>query len=417
MWMNADGRQMVDAGPPARVYTAGRRAYPPPQETAMRRLAACCLAPLLAAVGASAALAQDPPPPAPQVAPAAPVAVASVPSPEQVLAIPAPLRQMLQTRVIARHSSREQRLQALAEMIFGAQALDLQYDPTATYTLTEIWQKRQANCLAFTLLFATLAREAGIQARVQEVDRVVSWYQDQEQGVVYSVGHVNVGIMVDGRGGTVDLDRNILYDRRGPHPISLDRALAHFYNNRGAERMTAGDKVGARAFFTAALARAPDFAPTWNNLGVLDSRDGDLAGARAALENALRLDDREDSALINASVLYRRLGLVTQAQALEQRLKAVQRDDPFAQYMAGAAAERNGDLATAIRYYRRAVQLYDNAHQFHFGLARAYFLSGQLARADRELTRARSLGGSVNQQRYQAKLDGLSRLRTQQARR
>jgi len=95
----------------------------------------------------------------------------------------------------------------------------------------------------------------------------------------------------------------------------------------------------------------------------------------------------------------------------------VQRNDPFAQYMAGAAAERSGDLALAIRYYRRAVQLYDNAHQFHFGLARAYFLSGQLARADRELTRARALGGNSNQQRYQAKLDGLSRLRTQQARR
>lgn len=408
---------MVDTGLPTQVYTARRRGCPPLQGTAMRRLAACCLALLLAATGASSALAQDPPPPAPYMAPAAPVAVASVPTPEQVLAIPPPLRQMLQARVIAHHSSREQRLQALAEMIFGAQALDLQYDPNATYTLSEIWQKRQANCLAFTLLFATLAREAGIQASVQEVDRVVSWYQDQDQGVVYSVGHVNVGVVVNGRSGTVDLDRNILYDRRGPHAITLDRALAHFYNNRGAERMTAGDTAGARDFFNAALARAPDFAPAWNNLGVLDSRQGDLAGARASLEKALQLDAREDSALVNASVLYRSLGLVTQAQALEQRLKAVQRDDPFAQYMAGAAAERTGDLALAIHYYRRAVQLYDNAHQFHFGLARAYFLSGQLARADRELTRARALGGNSNQQRYQAKLDGLSRLRTQQARR
>lgn len=383
----------------------------------MRRLAACCLASLLAATGASATLAQDPPPPAPYVAPAAPVAVASVPAPAQVLAVPAPLRQMLRERVIARHSGREQRLQALVEMIFGAQAMDLQYDPNATYTLPEIWQKRQANCLAFTLLFATLAREAGIQARVQEVDRVVSWYQDQNQGVVYSVGHVNVGVQVDGRSGTVDLDRNVLYDRRGPQPISLDRALAHFYNNRGAERMTVGDNVGARAFFDAALVRAPEFAATWNNLGVLDSREGDLAGARAALEKALQLDAREDSALINASVLYRRLGLVAQAQALERRLEVVQRDDPFAQYIAGAAAERSGDLATAIRYYRRAVRLYDSAHQFHFGLARAYFLSGQMARADHELMRARALGGSSNQQRYQAKLDSLARLRTQQARR
>ncbi|HYQ24071.1 transglutaminase domain-containing protein [Stenotrophomonas sp.] len=383
----------------------------------MRRLAACCFASLLAAAGAWAAPAQDPPAPGPYRAPPTPVAVASVPAPGQVLAVPQPLRQMLRERVMARHSGRGQRLQALVEMIFGTQALDLQYDPLATYTLAEIWQTRRANCLAFTLLFATLAREAGIQARVQEVDRVVSWYQDQNQGVVYSVGHVNVGVLVDGRSGTVDLDRNILYDRRGPQPISLDRALAHFYNNRGAERMTVGDTVGARAFFNAALAQAPEFAPTWNNLGVLDSRQGDLAGARAALETSLRLDARGDSALTNASVLYRRLGLVAQAQALERRLKAVQRDDPFAQYMAGASAERSGDLATAIRYYRRAVQLYDSAHQFHFGLARAYFLSGQMARADHELMRARALGGSSNAQRYQAKLDGLARLRTQQARR
>ncbi|WP_422352925.1 tetratricopeptide repeat protein [Stenotrophomonas sp. AR026] len=380
----------------------------------MRRLAACFLAPLLAVAGTPFTQAQEPPPPAAYVAPATPPSVANVPTPEQVLAIPPQLREMLQRQVIARHNAREQRLQALVEMIFGAQALDLQYDPNATYTVSEIWQNRRANCLAFTLLFVTLAREARIQARVQEVDRVVSWYQDQNQGVVYSVGHVNVGVLVEGRNGTVDLDRNILYDRRGPHPISSERALAHFYNNRGAERMAVGDLVGARAFFDAALAQDADFSATWNNLGVLDNRQGNLAGARASLEKALRVDGRQDAALTNASVLYRRLGLPAQALVLEQRLQSVQRADPFVQYMQGAAAERRGDLATAIRYYRRAVQLYDNAHQFHFGLARAYFLSGQVARADRELLRARSLGGTTEQARYQAKLDSLARLRTQQ---
>ncbi len=50
-------------------------------------------------------------------------------------------------------------------MIFGQHGLDLQYDANATYTVSDIWQHRRANCLAFTLLFVTLAREAGIQAR------------------------------------------------------------------------------------------------------------------------------------------------------------------------------------------------------------------------------------------------------------
>lgn len=367
----------------------------------------------LAALVAPSAIAQDRP------GTVAPVVVAgtstpAMPTPQQVFAIPPAMRDMLHTQVINRSYSREQRLQALVEMIFDRHGLDLQYDADATLTVSEIWQQRRANCLAFTLMFVALAREAGIQARVQEVGQVVSWYQDQAQGLVYSVGHVNAGVGFAGRFATVDLDRNVLYDRRGPLPISQARALAHFYNNRGAERMASGDLVGARTFFNAALAQDNSFAATWNNLGVLENRTGDAAAARRALETALRLDGRQDAALTNASALYRKLGMVVQAQALEQRLQSVQREDPFAQYMLGAEAERAGQLDQAIRYYRQAVRLYDTAHQFHFGLARAYFLAGQLKRADRELLRAQELGGAPQQARYQAKLDSLARWRAQQ---
>jgi len=367
----------------------------------------------LAALAAPSAIALNP---AATEAPAvvASTAAATIPTPQQVFAIPPAMRDMLRTQVINRSYSREQRLQALVEMIFDRHGLDLQYDADATLTVSEIWQQRRANCLAFTLMFVALAREAGIQARVQEVGQVVSWYQDQAQGLVYSVGHVNAGVGFAGRFATVDLDRNVLYDRRGPLPISQARALAHFYNNRGAERMASGDLVGARTFFNAALAQDNSFAATWNNLGVLENRTGDAAAARRALETALRLDGRQDAALTNASALYRKLGMVVQAQALEQRLQSVQREDPFAQYMLGAEAERAGQLDQAIRYYRQAVRLYDTAHQFHFGLARAYFLAGQLKRADRELLRAQELGGAPQQARYQAKLDSLARWRAQQ---
>ncbi len=379
----------------------------------MCRFPAVCV--LLSALWVGAAPAQQPTAhsPAASVQQVADQPIA-VPSPQQVLAIPPPLRQMLRSQVTSRWNSREQRLQSLVAMIFSSQGMDLQYDANATYTVSEIWQQRRANCLAFTLMFVTLAREAGIKARVQEVDRVVSWYQDQDQGVVYSVGHVNASVLVDGRNGTVDLDRNVLYDRRGPHPITTERALAHFYNNRGAERLAAHDRTGAQAFFDAALAQDPSFAAAWNNIGVLRSRGGNLAEARRALEIALRLEPGHDSALSNAAALYRQQGLTAQASGLERQLRSAQREDPFVQYMLGAQAERSGDLRRAIYYYRRAVRLYDTAHQFHFGLARAYFLSGQVQRADRELLRAQALGGPPQQARYQAKLDSLARWRAQQ---
>ncbi len=106
--------------------------------------------------------------------------------------------------------------------------------------------------------------------------------------------------------------------------------------------MAEGDLVGARAFFDASVVQDRAFPSVWNNLGVLDNREGNTDAARQALDRALRLDGRQDAALTNASALYRQLGLDAQAKALERRLKSVQREDPFAQYMLGTQAEQAG---------------------------------------------------------------------------
>ncbi len=346
-------------------------------------------------------------------APAVGVDASAAPSPEDVLLIPPALATLLHDRVIARASGREDRLQRLVEMIFDRNGMDLQYDADATYTIAETWQHRRANCLSFTLLFVTLARASGIQARVQEVERVASWYQDA--GALYSIGHVNAGIEVNGRSGTVDLDRNVLYDRQGPRPISDARALAHFYNNRGAAYLESGMVVPARTAFDAALRQDPAFTAALNKLGVLEARQGHLQQARGHYLAALRISPRHAPTLANASALLLRLGDAQQAARLQQRLQNERQGDPFVQYMLGSQAERQGDLPRAIRSYRRAVRLYDSAHQFHFALARAYFLDGQPKQADVQLRRALQLGGAALQPRYQDKLDSLQRWRLRQA--
>jgi len=364
---------------------------------------------LLAPAGAPALAA----PPAPAVAG---TRVQPVPSPEQILAIPAPLQALLQQRVIAPGHSREQRLERLVHLVFDENGMHLAYDPYATHTLAETWETRRANCLSFTLMFVTLARAAGIDARVQEVAQVVTWHQDE--GVIYNVGHVNVGLTLGGRTAVVDLDRNVLYDRYGPRPITGQRALAHFYNNRGAAAMADGDTAQARVYLDAALTMAPSFAAGWNNLGVLDTRSGDLGKARQDYDTALQLQPRHVAALTNASALYRRLGDARHAERLARRLQQVQKTDPFAQFRMGNDAEQRRHYAQAIDYYQRAIRLYGTAHQFHFGLARAYFLAGDSRRASLEMTRARDLSGEgtdVLRATYQAKLDSLQRLRQRTA--
>ena len=337
---------------------------------------------------------------------------AAGPTIEQVMAVPAPLRAEVHARVVEPGGTRNEQLERLAGYVFGDDGLALEYDNEVTRTVAQVYQDRKANCLSFTLLFVALAREAGLEAQVQEVGEVLAWYQDE--GVIYNANHVNVGVRTTMQWQVVDVDTNILAARNRPRSIDDRRAMAHFHNNRGAERMASGDAPGAYALLRAALEDDKTFVPAWNNLGVLLLREGDARGAERAYLTALRLKKDHAATLSNLVTLYRRNGDEAMQRRYEWRLDRVQRTDPFHQFMLALECENSGDYDCAIARYRRAIALQGEEHQFHFGLARAYFLSGDLARAQRELGRAYTLGGNESvRDVYRQKLDGLRRWREQ----
>lgn len=342
----------------------------------------------------------------PVAAHAADASVLPPPSPQTLLAIPPELQRLLRQKVM--HGAQEMRVRALVHLIFDEDALGLRYSTEATHTVAETYQLRSANCLSFTLFFVALAREAGIPARPQEVGQVLSWWQDQR--TIYNFGHVNAQVRIDGRPGTVDLDASVLMDRRGPRVITDERLFAHYYNNRGSELMAAGQNGPARAYFQQALRMDATLPNVWNNLGVLESREGDLTAAGRDYAQALALNPSHVASLSNRINLYRRLGDDAHADATLKYLEQIRAVDPFYQFMMGRQAESSGRYAEAISRYRRAVTLYPAAHQFHFGLARAYFLSGNARLAEREMRRARDLGPENDRTRYQAKIEGLQRL-------
>ncbi len=333
----------------------------------------------------------------------------SVPSPQQIIVIPPELRAQLRQNVINKSYSRERRMKLLVDYIFSKQGLGLEYDSSVTRTIEQTFRDRKGNCMSFTLLFVTLAREAGVSAYVQEVGQALSWYQ--EENTLYNAGHVNVGIQLGTDQGTVDLDRNILLARGGPKRISDKRALAHFYNNRGSELMQDGYIVAAKAHFDAALAQDSGFAPAWNNLGVLRMRNHQPGLAERDYLAALQRDASYAPALSNMVNLYRFTGDEAKVDTYMHRLRRAQLGDPFYQFLQADQAEKRGDYAVAATHYRRAIRLYDKVHQFHFGLARVYFLAGDMERARRELSRALALSSedAVMRNRYQAKMDSLRR--------
>jgi len=330
------------------------------------------------------------------------------PAPDQLMVVPPELRRLVRQKVVMPHGTDEDRARALVHLLLDEDALALHYETVATHTVAETYAIRSANCLSFTLFFVALAREAGINSHAQEVGQVLSWYQDQR--TIYNFGHVNAQIRVGGRSGTVDLDSSVLMDRRGPKVISDERLFAHYYNNRGSELMADGQYVAARQYFEQALRMDSTLPNVWNNLGVLEVREGHLDAAGRDYAQALRLNPEHVASLSNQINLYRRLGDNTAADAALQHLDQIHSVDPFHQFMLGRQAETRGDYAEAATRYRRAIALYPAAHQFHFGLARVYFLSGEGKLAERELRRARELGPENDRTRYQAKLDSLHRL-------
>ena len=352
--------------------------------------------------------AQPEPPQAPTLPDSATILAVppALPDPATILAVPPELEALLHERVVRPTSSREMRLERLVDLLFGSKGLALEYDGSRTRTITESFTDHKANCLTFALMFATLARRAGIDARVQESDFVLAW---QGNGALYGNGHVNVGVKIGRARKTVDIDSSVIGIRGEPSTISDTRVLSHYYNNRGAELMAAGHLQVARQSLAKAVELTPDFTAAWNNLGVLDTRESDLAAAERAYHRALDIDSRHSPTLSNMVNLYRRLGDAKREAEFEKRLFRVQRRDPFHQIILAMGYEQAGDYEAAIEHYRRAIRLKAKQDFVYFGLARSYAHLGDIRRATDALVHARDVAGR-DRDKYQTKLDHLRRL-------
>lgn len=327
---------------------------------------------------------------------------AALPSPEQVLAIPPELQARVRTRVNGRP---QRRLERLVEFMFAPEpeGLGMTYADDASHTVTEAYGTRQANCLGFTLMVVALAREVGLDAYGQEIDRAFSWHQ--QNGILFQYNHINAGVRIDMERFTVDVASDSVIAARPPQRIHDRRLLAGYYSNRAVELLAHDQPALAASHIEAALAQDPAYASAWNNAGVVRMRSGDAAGAERAYARALRLAPDHGGALTNLYVLYRQSGDAARAAHYRERIERARLRDPFHYFTRALAHEQRGEYRDAVRQYRRAIKLLGSEHRFHFGLARAYLHLGDARRAGAALRRAYELGDGRARDRYQAKLE------------
>jgi tetratricopeptide (TPR) repeat protein len=264
-----------------------------------------------------------------------PASISTLPSTDTILEVPSELLTRLEDKVISQGNSADARLDLLASFIFSADGLAFEYSNGKTTTVAETYRNRHGNCLSFTLLFLALADKAGIEAAPREVFVPASWLQDGQ--TLFETGHINVLVETELRRAVVDFEPNPLLSRRLSRArrgelISIERALAHYYNNRAAEILAGESQTAAAealAWSQAALDLAPDFTPALNNRGVIEQRLGQWDRALGFFEAALARDPRSASTLFNLLQLRLERAQIDEAEGIIARLEELPSEDPY----------------------------------------------------------------------------------------
>lgn len=298
------------------------------------------------------------------------------------------------------------KLRQLVYAIMDEGSFGLEYDDQ-TRTAAETFHLQRGNCLSFTNMFVAMARQVGIDARFQEVDIPPDWTVQGDTFVLNR--HVNV--LVDlGYPGKRVVDFNIddfrtSYDRREVHDR---RAMAHYYNNMGVERMHTGETAEALLYFRKAIENDHYFSPPWGNLGTLYRRNGHLAYAEVAYLQALNVNPGDFVAMSNLAALYGKRGDEERAAGYRQRVDKHRMRNPYYRYRLAREAFRSKDYDTSIKHLEYSVRKKKNEDAFNFLMGMNYLKKGNESTARQWLEKVEQVTEDDDLQRnYANKLEML----------
>lgn len=257
-------------------------------------------------------------------------------------------------------------------------------------------------------MFVTLARGTGLKADFQEVDIPPDWTTRQDVFVLNR--HVNIIVDV-GEGGTRAVDFNVgdfksTYD---VDTISDRRAIAHFFNNMGVERMQSGEIVDAVAFFRRAIVETEGgFSPAWTNLGTLYRKHGHLEFAEAAYLQALGSDKEDAVAMSNLVSLYEADGDRERAEVYRKRVDKHRMLNPHLRFSLALEAFDGGDFDTAIDHLKYAIRKVKDEGDYYFLLGVCYLMKGDEQKARRWVDKAERVAETDEERlRYSTRFEDL----------
>jgi len=300
----------------------------------------------------------------------------------------------------------------LMEALRARAQLKLEYDAARTKKAAATFESRTGNCLSLVIMTAAFAKALDLPVSYRSAYLEESW--SRSGSLLISTGHVNITVgrrILDAKTGR-DLSP-ITIDFLPPEEITglrtrdIDEAtvVAMYANNRAAEALADGRVDDAYAWAAEGVRRDPAFNGAFNTLGVVYLRHGNLDRAARAFERVIAGAPKDTRALANLAETYARQGRSGDAEAIRQRLAAIEPYPPFYFFNLGMAAMRQEDFRTARELFAREVARAESNHEFHFWLGVADWRLGDEAAARRHL--ALAMDNSVTRSQhdlYAAKL-------------
>ncbi len=280
------------------------------------------------------------------------------------------------------------RLKILQTALFDRENFDFEYDSLLTLSGEQAFAQRRGNCMAFTALFISLARSLGIPTVLVSVQKVPD--VQRVDGLVIVNRHV-----VAGYRGPNELNLFDFYVTSSAPPIhqriiSDVRASAMHHTNSGGAALRAGDLVEARHHFEMSVKLAPEWAPGWVNLGVVEYREGRAAEALNAYAKALEAEPSNSSAFTNIAGIHRDRGHNEAARAA-MVAAARQTRNPFTLIAIADIEMHNGNLGKARSYLRRARWWFSSEPEVYAAMARLARIEGDDKAVTRHMMRAAEL--------------------------
>jgi len=338
-------------------------------------------------------------------------------SAKDLFALSEPMRQFLR-HDIAVQLRASGPTNGLLEALYSKNQLKLSYDAATTRNASEAFNARAGNCLSMVVMTAAFAKELSLPIEYNAAGYEEVWSRSGD--FLLGSGHVNISVGARdwdvtarqvGRPLTVDFLPP--EDVRGlpSRPITEQMVVAMYMNNKSVEALLQGELDDAYGWARGAIRASPDFASSYNTLGIVYLHRGNPELAARVFAYALELAPNNTSVLANLADVRSRMGDAAQAAELRARLARIDPNPPYYFFNQGMTAFQQNDFSSARKLFAKEVARADYNQEFHYWLGVAYYKLGDVERARRQLALAMQKSASQGQHDlYAAKLAWLQTL-------